>query len=263
MVGFWGRRLFGLAAGLCLLSDVAFANLVTNGNFTAYTQLGTYNGFELDGASATCTALTSWTSGNCTSGTGSLGYNFLFTPTTNNTGTSGHPGSYSPQYSNYMSLFDASNGGATGNTWNGQGPSPVSNFVALDGAYQVGALTQLVSGLVAGRQYTLWFNWAGAQQTGYTGATTEGFTVTLGSQSLSTATANNISQGFTGWMTSSMTFTATAASETLSFLAFGTPSGQPPFSLLANVDLEIPEPAAFSVLGAGLLGVLIARRRRL
>lgn len=258
---FRGHGVVGLVAAFCLLTTAAFANLVTNGNFSAYTPLASYNGFEIDGASGTCTAVTGWTSGNCTTGSGSFGYNFLFTPTTNNTGTSGNPGAYSPQYSNYLSLFDSSNGGAGTNTWNGQGPTPSSNFIALDGAYEVGALTQLITGLTIGQTYVLSFQWASAQQTAHSGSTTEAFTVTLGSQSLSTAVNSNVSGGFTGWQTQTMTYTATATSETLSFLAVGTPSGTPPFSLLANVDLEVPEPAAFSILAMGLLGLVMARRR--
>ncbi|MDR3533638.1 MAG: PEP-CTERM sorting domain-containing protein, partial [Rhodopila sp.] len=53
-------------------------------------------------------------------------------------------------------------------------------------------------------------------------------------------------------------------SELLSFLATGTPSGQPPFALLANVSVtNVPEPAAWTVMVSGLVGLIgIARRRR-
>ena len=243
----------------------AFANLVTNGDFSSYTPLTVSgvaaNGFELDSASGTSTSLTGWTS---------VGYNFLFTPTTNNTGTTisgtAHPGSYSPQYTNYLSVYDSTNGGVS-NSWNGQGPVTPGytngpNFVGGDGAYQVGALSQTVSGLIVGARYLLSFNWAAAQQTGFTGLTTEKWGVTLGTQSFSTAIASNPSQGFTGWMFQTFTFTATANSEVLSFLSAGTPSGQPPFALLANVGLNaVPEPASATLWLAGLLGLGIAKRR--
>lgn len=259
--GGWARGL-AVAAAVLLGGGVANANLVTNGNFASYTALGSYNGFEIDGDSGTCTAVTGWTSGNCAS-SGSTGYNFLFTPTTENTGTGGNPGSYSPQYNNYLRLYDAPTSGSdASNTWNGQGPTAGANFIAMDGDYETAAITQSIGGLTIGKQYALSFNWAGAQQTGYTGATTDAITATLGSQAFSTTALNNVSGGFTGWQTASFTFTATAATEVLSFLAVGTPA-VPPFSLLANVDLEaVPEPAAWSLLGLGVLGAAFARMRR-
>lgn len=254
-----------LVAVALVFASPAFANLITNGNFSSYTPLTVSgvaaNGFELDTASHTATSLTGWTS---------AGYNFLFTPTTNNSGTTiagiAHPGSYSPQYTNYLSLFDSSNGGV-GNSWNGQGPVTAGyvngpNFVGADGAYQVGALSQSVSGLIVGARYLLSFNWAAAQQTRFTGRTTEKWGVTLGTQSFSTAIVSNPSQGFTGWMLQTFTFTATANSEVLSFLAAGTPLGTPPFALLASVNLNmVPEPGSATLWLAGLLGLGFAKRR--
>ncbi len=55
-----------------------------------------------------------------------------------------------------------------------------------------------------------------------------------------------------------MNFTASGASDLLSFLAVGTPTGEPPFSLLDGVDAEVPEPssvlliAGVAVVAAGL-----------
>jgi hypothetical protein len=139
------------------------------------------------------------------------------------------------------------------------------NFIGADGAYEVGAITQTISGLTSGDFYTVGFYWAGAQQTGYTGATTEQWQVSLGSSTQSTAVLNNVSQGFTGWQYQTFTYQATSSSEVLSFLAVGTPNGQPPFALLSDVTLlvQTPEPATVVVVLSGLLVLAGVRRRRL
>jgi hypothetical protein len=54
-------------------------------------------------------------------------------------------------------------------------------------------------------------------------------------------------------------FTATATTETLGFFANGV--GAPPFALLDGVSLvDAPEPATWTVMIMGLLGVASARR---
>jgi hypothetical protein len=72
-----------------------------------------------------------------------------------------------------------------------------------------------------------------------------------------------------GWQQNTFSFIATAATERLSFLAQGTPTGQPPFALLAGVSIEaasssstsVPEPEDFlgSLIGLGLIVGLKSR----
>ena len=81
-----------------------------------------------------------------------------------------------------------------------------------------------------------------------------------------TPVVSNPSQGFTGWFSDAFTFTATGASEVLSFLSIGTPSGLPPIATLDDVSLTattpVPEPLSLAVLGAGVLGLGLVRRVR-
>lgn len=191
--------------------------------------------------------------GNTVKGWTSSGYNFLFSDT--NADHGGVGGSYGN-----LQLWGAGNGST-----NGLGASPVGgNFIAADGAFEIAPLQQTVNGLVAGQKYNLSFYWAGAQQYTFDGATTEQWKVSLGNQTISTEVKNNSNHGFTGWQKETFTFTATSASEVLSFLAVGTPSGVPPFSLLDGVSLisAVPEPQTWGMLALGLGLVSFTARRR-
>ena len=142
------------------------------------------------------------------------------------------------------------------------------NYVIADADQTFSSpLAQTVTGLIPGDQYTITFWQAAAQQDGpnFNGATTEQWQVDLGSQSQTSTLMNNPDHGFTDWNQQTMTFTATAASEVLQFIAEGSPNGVPPFSLLDGVTMAqtgTPEPAAFALLGAGLIAVSLLGRRR-
>jgi hypothetical protein len=123
-----------------------------------------------------------------------------------------------------------------------------------------------VNGLVVGSVYTLTFDYALGQQAGFSGVNTDNFwQVSLGGVIQDTTPLSIASGGFSGWQTATMKFTATSASEILSFLAAASAPGAPPFLLLDGValNLSVPEPSTCSLMlgGLGVLGWLARRRR--
>jgi hypothetical protein len=225
-------------------------NLVVNGSFSLVsvpglsTQIGTHG-----------QTVTGWTSNNFAFGVN--GFNFVFAP-----GAADTTGATS-QSSGTIKLWGPNDGSANGMP----ATSPDGgNYLGLDGVFRPGSLTQTINGLIVGQKYNLSFYWAGAQQRPFTGVTTEGFQVGLGSSFQTTSIVTDPSHGFTGWQLTTMTFTATNTSEVLSFLALGTPKGVPPFSVLDGVSLDlqtpIPEPASLGLVLTGIVGAggLIRRR---
>jgi hypothetical protein len=206
----------------------AGTELVVNGDFeqTTLTASGQFRASNVTGWSTT-------------------GYNFLYFPgTATTTGGQGDSGTVKLWGNN--GFVDSPTGG---------------NFVAADGAYEVKPISQTINGLTVGQRYDVSFYWGAAQQSGYTGLTTERWDVSLGGQTQSTATANNPNHGFTGWFHQTFTYTATSTSEVLSFLSQGTPTGEPPFALLDGVSVQestsIAEPAAASfLLGVVAIGAI-------
>lgn len=225
------------ALSLILAAPVAQANLVSNGGFETTTHGPGQFGYN--------TVATGWASN---------GYNFIFAAGTAD--TTGSPGQYGD-----LKLWGPNSGSANGLP----AASPHGgNYVGADGAYHVGAITQTVSGLTVGAKYALSFDWAGAQQSGFNGQTTEQWQVTFGSQTQSTEIVTVPSHGFSGWMSKTFIYTANNTSQVLSFLAIGTPTGTPPFSLLDGVSIDAvaaPEPATLSILGLGLAAIAGLRRR--
>ena len=241
-----------LALSVLALSAQA-AEFVTNGNFTSTTNIGSYRGSG--GQLGYNINATGWTTD---------GYNFLFTPTTSSTtsGTTADNGGSAGTYGK-LQLWGPGNGSPNGLTNSPNG----GNFIGADGAFQVKAINQTITDLVVGGKYTLSFWWAGAQQSGFNGVNTENWTASLGGQSFTTDTVYNTNHGFTGWQQATFSYTATASSEVLSFLAHGTPNGEPPFSLLDGVSLTgpttaTPLPAALFFVAPALAGVFGFSRRK-
>ena len=223
------RNLRILAIGLLalLITVPAFANnLVVNGDFETTT-----NGpnFQFDNN----TVATGWTSTN----NNNNAYNFIFAPgaadTTGATGQYRQPPTLGPKQ-----RFQQ---------WTCPRPAPpAGTLLARMALSRTERSQQTINGLTVNNSYTVSFWWAGAQQSGFTGATTEQWQVSLGNQTQSTVVVNNANHGFTGWISQSFTYTATNSSEVLSFFAVGTPNGVPPFVLLDGVTLNanssVPEP---------------------
>jgi hypothetical protein len=273
------------------MAQNARANLVTDGTFTTITysdqaakpitgQL--YGQFGSDSTSGEANGSTLTVGGWDTSG-----YNFVYTAATISAGTQANGATAQPLQApgesnatsgvsnGYGNTFMWGKGtGATVASGNNGGTTTITapplggNIVAADAIYQVGAITQTITGLTVGKLYVLTFYWAGAQQEGstFTKATTENWTVSLGGTSKTTATVNNTAEGFTGWMEQTFYYTATSTSEVLSFTAGGGPACEPPFALLADVDLEVVPDVSnwmiFTGFGAVCIVFQMVRRRR-
>ncbi|MEP6668709.1 MAG: hypothetical protein ABJF10_06125 [Chthoniobacter sp.] len=267
-------RTTALAVFALTLVQSAPANLVQDGNFTSVTYSGApalsapYFGQFGTGTGSTLT-VANWTT---------AGYNFVYSATNVDQGTqasganAGQPNQAPGQFNTGAGygntyMWGSHNGGAS--TWTA--PPGGGNFIAADGAFEQGALTQVITGLTVGQTYALKFYYGGAQQQGtFTTATTSQWTVSMGTGNVAgnftTPVVNNPAESFSGWFQQTFYFYANNTTETLSFLASGTPNGQPPFALLAGVDLQVvPEFSSWMVFagfGAVCIGFEMVRRRR-
>lgn len=243
----------GLVAGLMGAGAAqAATNLVMNGDFEQFvTPSGTPgasyqvktvgNGNNPNGGT-----ITSWSNN---------GYTFLY-----NAGTADTTGAVNSEYGGVLKLWGPNDGSANGLT----PTSPVGgNFVASDGAFQPGPISQSIAGLSVGTRYDLSFWWAAAQQLNYSGETTDSWGVTFGGQTYTTDTVTLANHAFSPWKQAFFSFVATSATQTLAFLAAGSPSGAPPFALLDGIVLvAAPEPSTFAIMGAGLVASMLVLRRR-
>jgi hypothetical protein len=224
-------------------SASAVTNLVQNGDFSSLSNgLGQLTSASYGGV----TTAPPWTSG---------GYNLVMNVADQDVST--------VYGSNDFGLWDAADSGGA-NSWNGQAPGG-ANFVALDGDFDTGPLSQTITGLVAGKTYALTFDYAFGQQQGFFGPTVQTLSASVGASAWTSTPYALGSQGFSGWTPETFIFHASSASETLSFLASGNVP-VPPFAMLANVQvLAAPEPGTWAllILGVGVVGGVARRRRAL
>jgi len=167
-------------------------------------------------------------------------------------------------------------------------PPTGGNFVQADGdpAFER-AFYQTITGLTVGQTYQLTFWQAAGQQSGFTGATTEQWIVSLGTSAL-TYTVNNTthqatyhnadanastvathlmntpSGGVYNWEQVTINLVADSTTDILSFLAWGNGGStinQPPTVFLAGINSpKVPEPMTLSLFTAGLAGLALRRR---
>ncbi len=241
-------------------------NLVTNGDFST-TSGSSGGGASTQIASGSTQYLTGWTMSGRTGTPGTPGLGFVFASgqgDNQNNGAGAYL--YGPNNTTPVNNGLPANSGST--TTGGYGGQAGGNYVALDADPGVsGTLSQSISGLTVGSGYALTFEWATAELdvSGSTTATTESLQVSLGSQTQSTATLSTAAAGFDPWRQATMFFTATSTTETLSFLAVGGPSGDPPTVLLDAVSLVYaPEPSTWAIMlvGVGGLAAFTTMRRR-
>jgi len=180
----------------------------------------------------------------------------------------GIPGSGDPSTD---TVFD-NNGGLA--TWETPGPSPDGgNYVIshCDPRYR-DSIYQTVNNLTIGQVYTLTFTQASGQNVGYSGPTWQQWIVDFGGQIRYSDVMVTPAQGSIPWRLQTLTFTATAKTQTLTFLANGGDvvdgklkigSDLAPIAYLDAVNLDVvPEPGSLALSCLGIFGVRLLFRLR-
>jgi len=245
------------------LAEAGSVNLVQNGSFES-TTLSAPGYFSVNSGTSTASNVTGWSvacsytyNASCSAGLPDL---TLVVPS----GLTTSPSSNVPYGNGMLYLAALSPDGG--------------NFVADDGdSHYQAAFYQSITGLNPGDSYNVSFYQAAGQQEGpYASAITDFWQVGLGLSFNSgdsvyhdSATMSTPNQGFTAWQQQTVSFTATATTEVLSFIAGGGPAGEPPIALVDGISMTdtttsgaAPEPSSLALVGIGLAGLFVARRQR-
>jgi hypothetical protein len=167
-----------------------------------------------------------------------------------------------------LTFLDAPGTADNGSYLSVYGPFPKTspdggNFVEADGAASYNsAFYQTIGNLQVGQEYVLSFWQAAGQQTGFTGPTTEQWQVTFGTTTKLSPLFTLQQGGVGAWQKVVMDFIASSTSQVITFLALGTPNGEPPICFIDGIDMEVPEPGAVSIFGIGLVALGALSRRR-
>lgn len=173
------------------------------------------------------------------------------------------PGIPGSGYPSTDTVFD-NNGGLA--TWQTPGPSSDGgNYVIshADPRYR-DTIYQTLHNLVVGQNYTVSFSQAAGQNVNYSGETWEQWIVGFGGDVKYSDVMITPAEGVSAWQEQTFYFTATATTQTLSFLANGGDvvdgnlilgSDLAPIAYLDGVSVQVPEPGSLVLSGLGIFGL--------